>query len=209
MYSIKQIALYFAAVLIAIFAISCSSGVEPSPDPGLVRIIMQANPADTIIIVGQDTVHSDPRDSISISIFQGRVYQDSIYSLLYQNREEYLQEDHFYNFFNRGEDGFYGEQIIFECLLPPEDFNRIVFGIDADFMLLTSGFSSGGIGIPMESSPELSLLKEFNVDFEIKSGKVTEIKIILHLFDSVVRFKDFFRFVPVMEVTSISDQGSF
>jgi hypothetical protein len=75
-------------------------------------------------------------------------------------------------------------------------------------MLLTSGFTSGGIGIPMESSPDLSLLKEFNVDFEIKSGKVTEIKIILHVFDSVVRFKDFFRFLPVMEIASISDAGS-
>jgi len=203
----------FFEILIAIvllgMVISCDSGVEPSPDPGMLRVTLQANPADTMVVLNQDTIYSDPRDSVNIKIFQGRVYRDSIFSFLYQNLDEYIQEDHEYNLFNRGEDNNFKEFVVFESLLPPENYNVLQFGIDADFMLLTYGFFSGGIGIPIESSPDLSPLQVFNENIEINEGRITEINLIIDPFQSVERYRDIFRFIPVIRVNSIKDVGSF
>ncbi|MBN2354585.1 hypothetical protein JXO59_00645 [candidate division KSB1 bacterium] len=184
-------------------SLNCSTGIVESPDPGIVKVTLRANAADTLIIITGDTLITVDGDSYHVKIYQGKAYtQDSIFAILYQNTSEYYEVEHNYNLLKR-ENGIYKEYTIFESFLPPDNYGKIRFGMIAYFLLLTRGYAYGGIGIPMETPPGTSPFIEFPINFTIEENRITEIKLEIKPLQSVVRYKDIFHFVANMEVISV------
>ena len=197
-----------SSITFILLLISCNTGLEPSPEPGLLRVILHQAPGDTSIVVARDTIYSRNGDSLQTSIFQGRAYIDTIWATLYEDTTEVLARDHEYNLLDKG-DGDFKKFVIFQTLLPPGKYTKLQFGITAERMLLTYGYAYGGVRIPMEHSPNADLIQEFQKDYAIESGRVTEIEVQIKAFDSVNRFKDLFYFNPQLEVVDIRDAGTF
>lgn len=50
---------------------SCITGVEPSPEPGIFRVTLQSNPADSFIVIQMDTLTVSKNDWFVVTIYQG------------------------------------------------------------------------------------------------------------------------------------------
>ena len=191
-------------IIIALIFMTCSSGIEPSPDPAILRVILESDSTDNVIIVAEDTMYASAGDSMQIAVFQGKAYSDTNFAILFQNLEEYFSEDHKYNILRR-DNGQYKKFVIFESLIPPGDYTKLQFGITAEYMLLSYGYYIGGIGIPMESPPGTSLLVDFETNYTMTEGRTTEIRILLKPFQSVARYRDILHFVPQLSIASIEN----
>lgn len=203
--SCKYILLKFICLISSIILFNCSTGIVPSPDPGIIKVTLQADPADTLIVITGDTLTTIAGDSFHVKIYQGKAFiNDSTFGILYQNTSEYYEVEHHYNLFKRA-DGIYKEYTIFQSYLPPDNYSKIRFAITSDFLLLTRGFAFGGIGIPMAIPPGETPFVEFPIDFKVQENSITEIKIEIKPLQSVVRYRDIFHFVPNVEVKSVSN----
>jgi len=192
---------FLSGLLLYIFVIgSCKSGVETSPAPGIIRITLQSDPLDTAIVIVADTFYVTPGDSFGVTIFQGKVYSDSIYSILYPTIQNFQQKDITYNLI-RQENGQYREYVIFESYVPPGEYYRIQFGLKAT-VLRINNFDE----IKIESPPNTNPLKDLYRNFKISENKITEVKVILKPFQSVKRYRDTFQFYPVLEIKDIQYQ---
>lgn len=183
----------------------CSTGIVPSPDPGILKVTLQADTADTLIVVTGDTLITIEGDSFNVKIYQGKAFiKDTTFAVLYQNSSEYYELEHNYNLLRR-ENNIYSEYTIFESFLPPDNYSKIKFGIAASLMVLTRGYAYGGIGIPMATPPNTSPFIEFPIDFTIEENRVTEVNLEIKPLQSVIRYKDIYHFMPNIEVTSVSN----
>lgn len=185
--------------LVAALFFSCDTGLEPSPDPGTIRVILQSDPADSSIVVNEDVFYVSDRDSFRTTVFQGKIFTGDDWAILYQNKQQERQEDHHYNILKR-ENNTYKSYTIFETFLPPDNYDNLQFGISASYLLLTYGFAVGGISVFMELPPEADPLINLPVDIEIKSNQVTEIYLTIKPFESVSRYRDIYYFTPVISV---------
>lgn len=186
----------------------CSTGIDASPDPGILRVTLQSDPADTMIVIVKDTIFTQPGDSMHAVIFQGKAYSDSVYSVLFQNRQEYFPRDHNYNLLKQS-GGDYSEFVIFESLVPPQDYTHIQFGIRSNYLLLTYGYAVGGIEIPVTKPADESSLQDLYYNFSVKENKVTEINLRIKPIQSVSRYRDVYIFKPQIEIVSVRDAGAF
>ncbi len=200
-YVLKSLSIVFIVFLILP---ACDSGIEPSPDPAILRVTLESDPADSVIIVAEDTMYASDGDSMQITVFQGKAYSDTNFAVLYQNLEEFFAEDHKYNILRR-ENGEFKRYVIFESYIPPGDYTKLQFGITAEYMLLTYGYFIGGIGIPMRSPPGMNLLVDLETDYTMKEGRTTEIRLMLKPFQSVDRYRDILRFVPQLNVEEVKN----
>jgi hypothetical protein len=196
---------FFGFILI----LSCDTGVEPSPEPGLLRVNLMADKADSSIVISGDTLYASPGDSMEIIIFQGRAYNDSNYVILLKNRDQAVAEDHRYNLLRRNNSGDYKKYTIFEYYVPPKSYNKLQFGISSKFLLLTYGYAVGGTGVHVKNKPDENNIEEFLINFDVNQGEITEINLQLEPFNSLTRHKDVFWFTPKFEVVSINKLGQF
>jgi len=223
-------------VIIILLLYSCDlnlTGVEDSPTPGTVRVVLRANPSDTYTIERTDTFSVfTPWDTLGfyVNIFQGSVFKDSIYATLYPSITSYIQEDSVYNLFSQYTSDAelkeiaekldsgkidlttltadYKEYTIFESYIPPGDYNKLRFGISVPTSLkrgrvtlvsLKGKISSIPLTLPANESP----LKDFEVDFSVTEGRVTEIHIEISPFQSLSRYKDSYLFSRQMSVKAV------
>ncbi len=212
-----RIAFPFLLTLFLVFGVTwqCSTGIEPSPEPSLLRITLQADPGDSTIIIADDTIYARPRDSMQITIFQGKTFMDgdgfvdSNYSVLFKDTLQSFTRDWDYNILKRNEDGEYRRYTIFESFVPPGEYDSLQFGIRARFVLLSYGYDEGGLEVPMETPPGTDPIIEIEEQFTMEEAKVTEINLRLRPFGSVTRYQDVFWFTPELWVEDVSMQGRF
>lgn len=174
----------------------CDTGVESSPDPGIVRVTLQSDPADTSIVILADTFTVSPGDFFPIIIFQGKVSQQSNFALLFKDTESYRPEDVIYDVLKR-ENGEYVRFVIYESFVPPGNYDRLQFGATASLLIL------GNFVIPVQLPPDADQLMDFYYDFEVFESRVTEINVEISPFESVRRFRDSFLFDPKMRIVSV------
>jgi len=247
---------------------SCNPNIEDSPDPGVLRIILQSSnedtslviagetlsitdyyifqisgdstisdslvmpEKDTLIVAGQvftvvndtlvvtgdnldttlvisdtvkffiggDTVTVTKNNDINVfnvSVFQGKVYHDSLYAILFTGLSKYRTETNEYNLLAQV-GGRYKQFIIYESYVPPGDYNVIEFGLTA------SQISLGVFNSPIElPENESSLVKLFE-NFEVFEGGVTELNVQVYPLASLTRYRDSFIFDRVIEVNKIN-----
>jgi len=160
---LKVICFFVPLVFIALFS-SCETGVEDSPEPGIVRVVLRAKPSDTYLINRSDTFYIfSPyytKTRFNLNIFQGRVYSGENFAILYKTTQSYQQEDSIYNMVqtNYTSDQMnsivmdlvngkvklsdltcdYKSHKIFESYAPPGNYNRLSFGVNASKDLFKS-----------------------------------------------------------------------
>ena len=190
---IFRLTIFMALICLLFFA--CSSGIEFSPDPGILRITLESDQADTTISIVTDTLTVSDNDVFRITIFQGKVYQDSTFTVLYPTIESNSQEERAYNLITR-ENHQYQKFTIFESYVPPFKYNKIQFGLDSDFLKLRN-FDK----IQVVTPNNFFLILE--TDFEVHENRMTEVNLRVSPFENVVRYKDTYIFAPIMEVVGI------
>ncbi len=191
-----KILIRFILLGMLFMAFGCDTGVETSPNPGTLRVNLVADPADTTIIIVTDTLHVTDSDRFPITVFQGKVYRDSAYALLYPTVLDNSQRQVEYNLIRR-ENNEYQKFTIFESYVPPQTYNKIQFGIDSQYLKIKN-FDEITVETPANYFMEVS------GNFEISENKVTEVNIKLSPFKSVERYKDTYIFNPSLELVDVT-----
>jgi hypothetical protein len=176
--------------------ISCQTGVESSPDPGTLRVILQSNPADTSIIIINDTLTISKYDNFRTIVFQGKAYSDTNFAILYPTIHSYRQEDDTLNIIYR-ENNTYKPYKIFESYLPPGNYTSIAFGLTANLLHINL------FDIPVELPPDSPKVVTLPVNFQISQSGVTEIDVQLSPFKSVTRYRDSYYFNRQLKITAV------
>ena len=185
----------FFLIVISNFT-GCNTGIEASPEPGILRVTLQSDPADTVIIIVNDTITVGEDDEFIISIYQGRALADSTYGILYPEIESYRQEERYYNLIRR-ENNQYIQFNMFESHLPPSAYDQVEFGIDSEYLQLQN---FGRIDVITPPSYFIKL----PVNFEIRDNRITEVNVQVSPFKYITRYKDSYIFQPEMEVISVN-----
>jgi len=175
---------------------SCTTGIESSPQPGIVRVTLQSDQADTQIVILNQTLRVSSRDYFGVTITQGKVYSGEKYAFLFKDKDSYRQEDVTYNILER-KDGQYTKFTIFESYVPPVNYTKLQFGVTASLMKL------GYFEIPVKLPDGTPLLKDLDISFQVYENRVTEVSVQLSPFKSVKRYRDSYQFTREMKVTEI------
>ncbi|MEJ2634038.1 MAG: hypothetical protein P8184_01950 [Calditrichia bacterium] len=190
----KYLILFVLGAFIFIY-LGCNTGVESSPTPGILRITLESDPADTSIIIVTDTLHVSDKDGFRIKVYQGKVYHDTAYATLYPTLASNSQEELYYNLIVR-ENNQYSKFTIFESYVPPQKYDEVQFGIDSDYLKLKN-FDMISVETPTNYFVNLKH------DFEVFENKVTEVNIRVSPFKSVSRYKDKYIFEPQMQIADV------
>lgn len=190
------------AALVALLAASavfagCETGVEHSPEPGVVRVTLQADATDNSITIGGQTYEATPADRFEITVFQGKLYQDSVYATLFAHLDEYRELDRQYDLLTfDGDDP--ARQVIFETYVAPGIYDKLQFGLTASMVRI------GALTIPAQLPPGEGTLIELERDIEIFENDTTVIDLTIKPFESVRRFRDSFHFTRELQITGVS-----
>lgn len=187
--------LYITSIIFAI--LNGCTGVEPSPEPGIIQLYLQADPSDTTIIILPDTIYVSKGDRFEITIFQTRVFStDGNYAYLYKTLTSYIQEDIKIDIFERDSLGKPFKTFkIYESRVPPGRYNRIQMGILPNFLDIWV------YEVPIQVL--VSTFVDLESEFEVKENKITQIYIKIYPLKSLKRFKDIFQFEPKLEISEI------
>lgn len=197
----SRVSLVLGITMICTILSACDSPVDVSPEPGVFRVTIEPLEADSTFEIAGNILHIGDEDSLHLNIFQGRAYQDTVFSTIYPPPLGVpRQEDRRYNLFARAEDGGPKRHTIFETHLPPRDFNRLEFGIRPELMI----FDGGLFTIPVEIPPGESPMFSIEGDFRILEHDTTEVNLVISPLQSIFRFRDSFRFTPEIEIREIS-----
>ena len=187
----------------------CTTGVTESPDHGIVRIKFSSDPADTVLIEKSDTFSVSTRYTavFVLKVFQGRVYRDSDFAVLYPTVDSYRQEDQLVNIIAVDSSGKYRNYTVFESYVPPGNYNSLEFGITpaSGIPLKIVANSGKTFENPVELAPEENLLQHFDVNFTVDENKVTQIDVQISPFKSVKRYRDVYRLYRVMNITDVKN----
>lgn len=175
----------------------CSTGVDESPEPGILRVTLQSDLADTTIEIAGEQLVVSPSDSFGVTIFQGRAFSDTVFAVLFKSLDSYREQDFVYNVLRRDGEAF-EEFVIFESLVPPGRYDRLQFGATAELLQV------GNFQIPVQLPPGVSPSMDFDVEYEIVSERTTEIRMRLKPLQSVVRYRDTFLFERAFEVVEVN-----
>ncbi|MFZ5518341.1 MAG: hypothetical protein ACOY90_17025 [Candidatus Zhuqueibacterota bacterium] len=187
-----------AVVLIGILALSCDTGVVESPEPGILRITLQSEAADTTLIVISDTLSVTASDWFGVTITQGKVYNGDNFAILYKDTSSYQIQDITYNILEQENDQ-YRKFTIYESFVPPGDYDKLQIGVTASLLKL------GYFSIPIELPRGASLLIDLNQNFTVfKERRITEVNVQISPFKSVVRYKDSYHFMRMLEIAGVN-----
>ena len=75
----------FAACCALLIPWGCKTTVEPSPEPGILRVMLKGAETDTRIIIQSDTSRFSRWDNFNLVVNQGRAYQGDNYAYVYNN----------------------------------------------------------------------------------------------------------------------------
>ena len=191
--------LFLCAILLLTPVLFVSCGTEPEvvTQPGILRVVLQADPTDTSIeILGQTTTVGDD-DSLGVSIFQGKaIALDDRFAILFKDVETATQEQCDFNLLSRP-DGEFERHVIFESFAPAGDYKGISIGIEGIHM------SIGAFEIPVELPADDDAIMVFLGNYRVLERQVTEVTIQLKAFESMSRFLDSFVFDRVAAISEI------
>lgn len=229
----STLVLMYAALvlLIGLFTTSCETGVDSSPEPGIIKIVLKTDPSDTLLVVINDTLSLN--DTVRASyvydstyydtatgkdttvyltgyrnqkrpvyfpqiVFQGRAYQDSLFTILLNSVESYRQSDDTVNVFLRNEttDEFV-DHTIYESYVPPGDYTKIEFGLKSSNIYVYPYFVP--VALPTDAKPQVSLER----NFQVRENTTTEIVVQLKPLQSIERYRDSYFYNRKIEIIDV------
>ena len=183
-------------VLFSIFMLSCSTGINRSKEPGIIKLVLQGNAADTTIVILDKTYTVDSSSVFNFHIFEGRIYVDSFYSDLTPTIKDYQDEGRKYNILEQ-ENRIYKKFTIYETYAPPGGYNKIQFGLNVKAVRI------GDFITPVMLPPDESLLLDIEYNFIIKENQTTEILFQIDPLKSIIRYRDSFLFYRELRVVNV------
>ena len=132
----KNFCLFFCAILLLtpFLFLGCADDPDIVTQPGIVRVIFQADPSDTSIEILGQAINVGDSDSLGVNVFQGKaIATDDRFAILFKDVLTATQEQCTYNLLAR-ENGEYQEYIIFESFAPQGDYKGISMGIEGIHM---------------------------------------------------------------------------
>ena len=197
---------------------NCTTGVETSPDPGVLRVSIQSYPGDTIIVVKSDTFSVIDQDSFGVKFFQGKVYNGEKYALLYKDTKSHLPDELVFNMIKR-ENNTYKKIIVYESYVPANNYDRVQVGLNAQEIrisrvytryfydtqgnIIDSTLDTTSITNPVRLPDDVSPHLDFERKFEVKENKITEIVLQINPLSSLQRYKDSYLFVRQVEIIDV------
>lgn len=179
----------FLGVCMVAWLWGCTTGVEPSSHPGIVRVTLEANPADTSIVIIVDTIVVSDQDSMDLTVFQGRVTTGKgQFATLYPAIDSYRQEDRVYNVLRR-RNGTYARYIVFESYIPPGSYDAVQLGLSATS--LKFHYQPPITVEPPQDSLRFVAFRGLN--FAVSENLVTEINLQIDPLKSLTRYRDVYR----------------
>jgi hypothetical protein len=205
-------------LLYTIFLNGCTTGVDPSPDPGIVRVTLKSNETDTLLVILGDTIKFSRVDIYNVIMGQGRLYRGDNYTDLYTNtsmerigstminiiQREWLDgtlilpTDSVFNV--EAWNSRYVGTTVFEWYVPPGSYDKLQFnltGIEV-FVARPRQFRN-----PLELPAGVTPIMNFSLPVEVKAGRVTELNLEVLPFQSVRRLKDAYIFDRKVSVASV------
>lgn len=212
----RWILLYAVAGLL-LSDIGCKTAVEPSPEPGILRVVFKSSDDDTAIIIQNDTSRFSRWDNFNIIVSQCRLYRGDNYSYVYNNLSSERKADDTVNALARewlsgvpitfqdsdsitvGNSRF-RRFVIFEYYVPPGSYQKMSISVTASEMEF---FIPKHYLNPVTLPPGVTPTMEFPVNVTISERGVTEIELELQPYKSLRRYQDQFYFERKLVVKQV------
>lgn len=207
------LAVFLAGALLG----GCKTSVEPSPSPGIIRVIMKSADTDTNIVMLNDTSRFSRWDTFFMVVSQGRLVGGDFYSSIYCNPgAERVSTTDFNALAREWLDGTpitsqdateitprnsrYQKHTIFESYVPPGTYDRLTFALTASAMeIFIPKHYSNPVSLPPGDTPSM----DFPGSYTVTENGVTEIQIEIQPYKSLRRYQDQFYFERKVSVVSV------
>jgi hypothetical protein len=211
--------LLFLMVSSAVF-LSCTTGVEPSPSPGLLRVTIKGVETDTAIVILSDTSEFSRWDNFRVYVGQGRIYKSDNYSAIYANSSSDRKTTDTANILGREwlngapittadtttitpQNSRYRRYVVFESYVPPGTYDRLYFGLTANVMeIFIPKHYLNPVQLPPGDIPGI----DFSGTFTVEQDRATQIDLEIYPFESLTRYKDAYYFSRKMYVANVQIQ---
>jgi hypothetical protein len=194
---------YLLLLSMLTFLLACAdiNNVADPSVPGIVRVVLQADPSDTEMVILGETVVVAEGDSLGINVFQGKAWsvQDD-YAILFKDVDSYYQDQYMYNVIKQ-DNNLYLPYVVFESFVPAGNYKAVSMGLDALHLQIDV------YNIPLTLPQGDDKIMTFEADYTVSEYNVTEIIIRLKPFASMTRYRDEYVFDRVAEVFAINYFG--
>lgn len=183
--------------LLGLLITNCSTGVEPSPSPGIVKVTFMSAPEDTSVIILSDTSRfwydstgNSIYDQMTVIVTQARLYRNQNFANLYLDLSNRRIAGDTLNAIQRI-NYKYTKHTIFETYIAPGEYDRLEMNLEATLLVVTK---PKYYFIPMALPDGVSKTITIPANISVKSNKTTTVDIIIYPFRSLGRYKDMFIF---------------
>ncbi len=198
----------------------CRTGVEPSPDPGIIRVTMKSAENDTLLIILGDTVKFSRVDHFDVIFSQGRLYQKNKYADLFTDLSIDRNNSDTINILQRAwldgrlitptdpvfdveayKSKYVGSKVL-EWYVPPGTYDKLQFnfkGIEI-FVARPRQFRT-----PLQLAEGVTSVMNFNHTITVSAGRVTEVNLEILPFQSIRRYKDSYLFDRKVSVAGVQN----
>ena len=195
----------------------CKTAVEPSPEPGVLRVVFKSSDADSSIIVQNDTSRFSRWDNFNILVSQCRLYAGENYTYVYNNPSSDRKADDTVNALAREwlngipittqdsdsitvRNSRFRSFVIFESYVPPGSYQKLTLSVTASEMEF---FIPKHYLNPVALPPGVTPTMEFPVSVTVNEQGVTEVTLELSPYKSLRRYQDQFYFERKLVVKQV------
>jgi len=213
----KRYSLFVPAIILAGVLLSCRTSVEPSPEPGIIRVTLKGADWDTCIIIQNDTSKFSRWDKFDVMVSQGRLYQGEIYAYLYNNPSSARKASDTANILARewldgtpittGDataitpaNSRFRKYLVFESYAPPGTYDNISLSLVAyEMEIFIPKHYLNPVMLPPDVAPSI----DFPGTYTITENGVTEVELELAPYQSLVRYQDMYYFERKIAVVDV------
>lgn len=199
---------------------ACRTGVEPSPNPGILRVTLKANEADTTIIIQNDTSRFSRWDEFNLIVSRGKILRGANYALLYADRSIARVPGDTVNIIKREwlngvpikptdvaeintKNSRYITYVIFESYVPPGEYDSLSFSLSAnEILIFVPKVYMNPVQLPPGTTPQM----QFPVHITVAEDRLTQVNLEIFPFSSLYRFRDSYLFGRKMMVVSVDNE---
>lgn len=196
----------------------CTTGVEPSPHPGIFRVVLTSKQTDTMLVISSDSTRFSRWDEFWATIYGGRLYRGTTYSDLFaattMDRIPAVQQNLLAREWLNGtpvtiqdtttitpQNSKYRVGTVFEFYVPPGTYDRLDFALTAqEVVTYIPKIYNNPIVLPPGATPVMS----FPGTYTLQEDRVTEVVVEIAPFESLHRYQDAFLFDRKITIVSIS-----
>ena len=209
-----------AAALVAVGVLEgCKTSVDPSPEPGMLRVLLKGADDDTTIIIQNDTSQFSRWDHFDVYVAQGRVYQGDNYAYIYNNPTNARKASDTVNILGREwlngvpitfadsdpitpANSRFRTHVVFESYVPPGEYSKLSLTLTATEMEI---FIPKHYLNPVSLPPTVTPSMEFETAISVAESGVTEVLLELSPYKSLRRYQDQFYFERKVLVSHVKN----